>query len=96
MSSKFVRLAAGGKWIRTIGTWKISYSFDTDFCRLRDGFGAPRRWISSAHMRCSPRAPSGMPGDRVVMIAERSRPITCEKGMRVIPDLPYGEARKAI
>ena len=35
---------------------------------------------------------SGMPGDRVVTIAERSRPITCEKGMRVIPDLSYGEA----
>ena len=35
---------------------------------------------------------SGMPGDRVVTIAERSRPITCEKGMRVIPDLPYAEA----
>ena len=35
---------------------------------------------------------SGMPGDRVVTIAERSRPITCEKGMRVIPDLTYGEA----
>jgi transcriptional regulator GlxA family with amidase domain len=33
-----------------------------------------------------------MPGDRVVTIAERSRPITCEKGMRVIPDLSYGEA----
>jgi hypothetical protein len=41
-------------------------------------------------------APSGMPGDRVVTIAGRSRPITCEKGMRVIPGLPYGEARKAI
>jgi transcriptional regulator GlxA family with amidase domain len=35
---------------------------------------------------------SGMPGDRVVTIAERSRPITCEKGMRVIPDLTYEEA----
>jgi transcriptional regulator GlxA family with amidase domain len=35
---------------------------------------------------------SGMPGDRAVTIAERSRPITCEKGMRVIPDLYYGEA----
>jgi putative intracellular protease/amidase len=35
---------------------------------------------------------SGMLGDRVVTIAERSRPITCEKGMRVIPDLTYEEA----
>jgi hypothetical protein len=32
-------------------------------------------------------APSGMPGDRVVTIAERSRPITCEKGMRVVERL---------
>ena len=37
-------------------------------------------------------AVSGMPSDRVITIAERSRPITCEMGMRVIPDLPYGEA----
>jgi putative intracellular protease/amidase len=34
----------------------------------------------------------GVPGDRVVTIAERSRPITCKKGMRVIPDLTYEEA----
>ena len=34
----------------------------------------------------------GVPDDRVVAIAERSRPITCEKGLRVIPDLVYGEA----
>jgi transcriptional regulator GlxA family with amidase domain len=33
-----------------------------------------------------------LPGDRVVTIAEHSRPIACEKGMRVIPDLLYGEA----
>ena len=26
------RLCAGGKWIRTIGTRKISYRFETDFC----------------------------------------------------------------
>jgi hypothetical protein len=25
------RLVAGGKWIRTIGTRKISYRFETDF-----------------------------------------------------------------
>src|SRR5215471_7999581 len=37
-------------------------------------------------------AVSGMPSDRVITIAERSRPITCEMGVRVIPDLPYGEA----
>ena len=34
----------------------------------------------------------GVPDDRVVTIAERSRPITCEKGLRVIPDLSYREA----
>src|ERR1700741_4693877 len=30
-------LAAGGEWIRTIGTRKISYRFETDFCRPGDG-----------------------------------------------------------
>src|SRR4051812_1137218 len=34
---------------------------------------------------------SGMLSDRVVTIAERSRPITYEKGMRVIPDPSYEE-----
>ena len=34
----------------------------------------------------------GTPDDRVVTIAERSRPLTCEKGLRVIPDLSYREA----
>ena len=33
-----------------------------------------------------------MPGERVLTIAEQSRPVVCEKGMRVIPDLPYAEA----
>ena len=33
-----------------------------------------------------------MPDDRVVTISEQSRPITCEKGLRVIPDLSYREA----
>ena len=37
-------------------------------------------------------AVSGMPSDRVITIGERSRPVTCEMGMRVIPDLPYGDA----
>jgi hypothetical protein len=30
-------LSDGGKWIRTIGTRKISHLFETDFCRLHDG-----------------------------------------------------------
>jgi len=34
----------------------------------------------------------GTPDDRVVTIAERSGPISCEKGLRVIPDLSYREA----
>ena len=34
----------------------------------------------------------GIPDNRVVTVAERSGPITCEKGLRVIPDLVYGEA----
>jgi len=33
----------------------------------------------------------GTPDDRVVTIAERSGPISCEKGLRVIPDLSYRE-----
>ena len=38
---KFARLFAGGRWIRTIGTCKISYRFETDIRRSlaeRDSF----------------------------------------------------------
>jgi hypothetical protein len=44
---KFVRLSAGGKWIRTLSTRKISYRFETDFCRLRDAQGSRRRAAAS-------------------------------------------------
>ena len=45
---KVCRLPAGGGWIRTIGTRKISYRFETDFCRLGDGSGSRTGFISFA------------------------------------------------
>jgi transcriptional regulator GlxA family with amidase domain len=32
------------------------------------------------------------PGDRVLLIAENSGPVVCEKGMRVLPDVTYADA----
>ena len=37
-------------------------------------------------------AVDGFPGNRVITIAEKSRPVICEKGMRIIPDATYAEA----
>jgi transcriptional regulator GlxA family with amidase domain len=34
-----------------------------------------------------------VPGERVITIAERPEPVVCEKGMRVIPDVTFPEAR---
>jgi transcriptional regulator GlxA family with amidase domain len=34
----------------------------------------------------------GMVGERVLTVAERARPILCEKGMRIIPDCTYASA----
>jgi putative intracellular protease/amidase len=34
----------------------------------------------------------GMAGERVLTVAERTGPILCEKGMRVIADYSYGNA----
>jgi transcriptional regulator GlxA family with amidase domain len=34
----------------------------------------------------------GMAGERVLTVAERTEPILCEKGMRVIPDCSYADA----
>jgi len=54
-------LSAGGKWIRTIGTWKISFRFETDFRRIRDDSGFPNefhlnvRSNATAHARRGPR-----------------------------------------
>lgn len=33
-----------------------------------------------------------VPGDRVLLIAEKPDPVVCEKGMRVLPDVTYAEA----
>lgn len=33
-----------------------------------------------------------MPGEPVLTVAERAKPILCEKGLRVIPDCSYGDA----
>jgi transcriptional regulator GlxA family with amidase domain len=40
-------------------------------------------------------AVDGLPGERVLTVAERAGPIVCEKGMRVLPDCSY-EAAPAI
>jgi transcriptional regulator GlxA family with amidase domain len=37
-------------------------------------------------------AVEGMPGERVVTVAERVAPVRCEKGLRVIPDCSYADA----
>jgi transcriptional regulator GlxA family with amidase domain len=37
-------------------------------------------------------AVEGMPGERVVTMAERLAPVRCEKGLRVIPDCSYADA----
>jgi len=37
-------------------------------------------------------AARGMPANRVLTVAERSQPIVCEMGMRVIPDTDFAEA----
>jgi hypothetical protein len=42
------RLSAGGKWIRTIGTRKISYRFEADFCRLHDASRSRKGFTSFA------------------------------------------------
>ena len=41
------RLSGGGRWIRTIGTRKISYRFEADFCRLHDA-SRSRKGFSAA------------------------------------------------
>ena len=33
-----------------------------------------------------------VPGDRVLLIAESREPVTCEKGLRVLPDATYDDA----
>jgi putative intracellular protease/amidase len=37
-------------------------------------------------------AVNGLPGERVLTIAEKADPVVCEKGMRVLADTTYDEA----
>src|SRR6516164_10335151 len=52
------RLPAGGKWIRTIGTGKISFRSETDFRRIRGDSGFRTNSIST----CA-RMPPHMPAE---------------------------------
>jgi hypothetical protein len=56
------RLSAGGKWIRTIGTWKISFRFETDFRRIRDDSGFRTSSISTC-ARMPPHMPAEARGE---------------------------------
>jgi hypothetical protein len=57
------RLFAGGKWIRTIGTWKISFRFETDFHRIRDDSGFRTSSISTC-ARMPPHMPAEARGEQ--------------------------------
>jgi hypothetical protein len=59
---KVCRLSAGGKWIRTIGTWKISFRFETDFRRIRDDSGFRTSSISTC-ARMPPHMPAEARGE---------------------------------
>ncbi len=37
-------------------------------------------------------AVEGLPGERVLTVAETSGPVLCEKGLRVLPDVTYADA----
>ena len=37
-------------------------------------------------------AVDGLPGERVLTVAEKADPVVCEKGMRVLADTTYDEA----
>ena len=38
------------------------------------------------------KAVDGMPGERVLLVAEKAEPVVCEKGMRVLADTTYEDA----
>ena len=51
-----------------------------------------RRWISLAHGRCSQRQSAACQAIVSSQLLSGAGPLPCEMGMRVIPDLPYGDA----
>jgi hypothetical protein len=57
------RLPAGGKWIRTIGTGKISFRLETDLRRIRGDSGFRTNSISTC-ARMPPHMPAEARGDQ--------------------------------
>ena len=72
------RLSAGGEWIRTIGTRKRSYRFETDFCRCKpvprgvERIEAPR--IGLPHPQTFWNR-AGIPWPRAGAVLSRARPV---------------------
>jgi hypothetical protein len=91
-------LAAGGEWIRTIGTRKISYRFETDFCRPGDGSDSQTdSFLSRRGTDGSNPAPSSGESiaNRIFSVQARLKPerSRTDPSMNTAPSFKRGGAR---